>query len=151
MAGRILGMGDVLSLVEKAQETIKDDEQERMQKAFMQGNMSLQDFADQMGMMSKIGNLSQIMKYMPGMGNANISPEMIEKSEQEMKRFKAIIGSMTSDERLYPKILNGSRKQRIANGAGVNVSDVKALLTKFEQTKQYVKLFKGFKRFPKFF
>ena len=113
--------------------------------------MTLHDFADQMSMMSKMGSLSQVMKYMPGMGGQEISPEMIEKGEQEMKKFKAIISSMTLKERSYPKVLDGSRKQRIAKGSGVEVADVNVLLKKFEQTQQFVKLFKGFKRFPKFF
>ncbi len=151
MAGRILGMGDIVSLVEKAQEKIEQSEQERMEKSFMQGKLTLQDFADQMGMMNKMGSLSQVMKYMPGMGGQEISPEMIEKGEREMKQFKAIISSMTLKERVYPKVLDGSRKQRIARGSGVEVADVNALLTKFEQMQQFVKLFKGFKRFPKFF
>lgn len=144
MANRILGMGDIVSLAEKADEKIKQSEQEAAYKAFMSGNFTLQDFAQQMEMMGRLGSMTQLLKYIPGMGNMNISPEMLEKGEQEMKTFKAIISSMTPKERFNPVILNNSRKQRIAKGAGVGVNQVNQLLQRFEQSKQYVKLFKKF-------
>jgi signal recognition particle subunit SRP54 len=147
MSGRILGMGDIVSLVEKADEKIKQSEQESAYKAFMSGNFSLQDFAQQMEMMGRLGSMSQLLKYIPGMGNMKLTPEMVEKGEQELKRFKAIISSMTPKERINPAILNSSRKQRIAKGAGVAVDQVNQLLQRFEQSKQYVKLFKKFGAF----
>lgn len=141
LAGRILGMGDMVTLAERAQEQIKESEQENLQKAWSKGQLTLQDFADQMKMMNKLGSLSQVMKYMPGAGG-QITPEMLEKGEQELKKFNAIIQSMTAKERSVAKILDGSRKKRIAEGAGVTVADVNMLLERFEQSQQYAKLLK---------
>ncbi|HLW73028.1 MAG TPA: signal recognition particle protein [Candidatus Babeliales bacterium] len=138
-AERILGMGDIRTLIERAEEKISVDEQEKAEKAFNSGSFSLQDFADQMVMMNKLGSLSQLLKYMPGMG-VKFSPEMIQRGEVELVRFRAIICSMTPKERLNTTILNNSRMQRVAKGAGVNVVDVAQLLKRFEEAKQYVKL-----------
>jgi len=146
-ANRILGMGDILSLVEKTEEKIKKSEQEDLYKSLTSGKMNLQDFADQMSMVNRLGSLSSLMKYMPGMAHAKVSPEDIEKGEKELKKFKAIISSMTQKERFYPRILDVSRKKRVAAGAGVTVEDVAILLRRFEQSQQYVKLFKKFGRF----
>jgi signal recognition particle subunit SRP54 len=142
-AERILGMGDIRSLIEQAEEKIAVNEQEKAEKAFRSGNFSLQDFADQMTMMNKLGSLSQLLKYMPGMG-AKISPEMIQKGEVELVRFRAIISSMTLKERLDAGIINNSRVHRIAKGAGVKIEDVSTLLKRFEEAKQYVKLLNKF-------
>lgn len=150
LAGRILGMGDITSLVERANEKIKQSEQESLEKAISKGHMSLQDFADQLKMMQKLGSLSQIIKYMPGGANPAFSPDMIQKGEVELKKFGAIISSMTQKERLLPRILDASRKKRIAGGAGVSVADINLLLERFEQSQQYVKLLKKFGRFPGF-
>ncbi|MFC1842104.1 signal recognition particle protein [Candidatus Dependentiae bacterium] len=147
VADRILGMGDILSLVEKAEEKIKQSEQESLHRAFSSGKMNLQDFANQMDMVGRLGSLSKIMKYIPGASGMKISPEMMQKGEVEVKKFKAIISSMTPKERYYPKLLDGSRKQRIAKGAGARVEDVNTLLQRFEQSQQYAKLFKKFGRF----
>lgn len=151
MASRILGMGDVVSLAEKADALIKKEDQDRAYQTMLDGKMTLVDFAEQLGMMNKIGSLTQIMKYLPGMGGVKISPEMIEKGEREMRQFKAIINSMTPKERILPRILDGSRKKRIAQGAGVQVSDVNQLLARFEQTMQFAKMMKGSGRFPRLF
>jgi signal recognition particle subunit SRP54 len=132
-------MGDIRTLIERADEKISADEQEKAEKALKSGSFSLQDFADQMAMMNKLGSLSQLLKYMPGMG-AKISPEMIQRGEVELIKFRAIISSMTLKERLNEGILNNSRMERVAQGAGVNVSDVAKLLKRFEEAKQYVKL-----------
>jgi len=147
VADRILGMGDILSLIEKAEEKIKKDEQDQLYRAFSSGKMNLQDFANQMDMVGRLGSLSKIMKYIPGAAGMNVSPEMIQKGETEVKRFKAIISSMTLKERYCPRIIDGSRKKRIAAGAGVKVEDVNSLLQRFEQSQQYAKLFKRFGRF----
>lgn len=146
MAGRILGMGDVLSLIEKAESSVKQSEQDRLYKNMMDGRMNLQDFADQMTMVSKIGSLSQLSKYMPAIPGMKISQEDMEKGEREVKKFKAIISSMTMKERLYPKLLDASRKKRIAKGAGVAPADITILLDRFEQSQQFAKLFKKFGR-----
>lgn len=141
-ADRMLGMGDVRTLAEKADEKIKQSDQERMYKSFVSGRLTLQDFADQMGMISKIGSLSQISKLIPGMGDMKISQQMLDQKEVEFKKFRAIINSMTLKERLDVRLLNGSRKKRIACGSGVVISDVNVMLKRFEQAQQYAKLFK---------
>ncbi|BDC34295.1 signal recognition particle protein [Candidatus Dependentiae bacterium Noda2021] len=151
MAGRILGMGDVLTLVEKANEKIKESEQERLAKAFNKGKLTLQDFAEQIEMMNKIGSMSHILKYIPGVNKQNISSDMIEKGEVELKKFRAIIQSMTLKERSNQVVIDPSRKLRIARGAGVSQQDINTLLDRFEQSQQYVKLLKKFGRFPNLF
>jgi len=146
-AGRILGMGDMLSLVEKAQERVNQEEQDSLEKSLRSGRITLDDFAAQIEMVSKIGSLGSLMKYMPGMGQVSLSPAQIEAAESEMKRFKAAMSSMTRKERQNPKILDESRKKRIAKGAGVDAKTVTLLLDRFEQSQQYVKLLKKFGRF----
>lgn len=143
MASRIIGMGDIQSLIEKAEQKIKLSEQQAMEKSLSQGKLTLDDFAQQMDMMGKLGSLGSLMKYLPGAGSLKMTPDMIEKGEQELKRFRAILRSMTSKERIHPKLLDASRKQRIASGAGVSVTDVNALLTRFEQSQQFAKLYKN--------
>ncbi|MGZ6251200.1 MAG: signal recognition particle protein [Candidatus Chromulinivorax sp.] len=147
IAQRMLGMGDILTLVETAEEKIKVSEQENLEKSFKSGTMNLQDFADQLSMVGKLGSLSNMLKYLPGMGNLKISQEQMDQSEREMIRFKAIISSMTQKERLNPKVLDNSRKQRVARGAGVGVKDVEQMLVRFEQSQQFVKLLKKKKYF----
>ena len=151
VAGRILGMGDIASLVEKANEKIKKSEQDALEKSFKTGSFTLQDFADQMKMMQKIGSLSQIAQYMPSGISPSLSPDMIQKGEIELKRFSAIISSMTQKERINSRILDASRKKRIALGSGASVGDINLLLERFEQSQQYVKLLKKFGRFPGLF
>jgi signal recognition particle subunit SRP54 len=138
----MVGMGDMATLIERAQDKIKQSEQESMEKSFMSGRLTLQDFAQQMNMMNKLGNLSQLIKYIPGMNASQISQNELARGEREMKRFRAIIDSMTPKERLNHKILDTSRKLRVAHGAGTEVAEVNLLLERFEQAQQYVKLFK---------
>lgn len=142
MAGAMLGMGDMLTLAEKADEKIKKSEQDAMYRSMASGELTLDDFAKQLSMMGRLGSLSSIMKYIPGMSGMNISQDMVQQGEGELKRFKAVLNSMTQKERFRPAILDGSRKKRIAKGAGVQVSDINLLLSRFEQSKQYVKLLK---------
>jgi signal recognition particle subunit SRP54 len=144
---RMLGMGDLESLLERAEQKIAHDEQQDLMKSMMSGRMTLQDFARQMEMMGRIGSLTKLAQYMPGIGGVKITPEMMEQGDKELKKFKAIISSMTLKERVQPKILDSSRKQRIAKGAGAVVADINRLLERFEQTQQYAKLFKKFGRF----
>ena len=146
VAKRMLGMGDILTLVENAQDKIKKSEQDQVAQSFMSGNITLDDFEKQLSMVSSLGSLSGIMKFMPGMGGMQISGEDLQKGEREMKLFRAIISSMTKKERSLPAILDGSRKKRIAKGAGVDVALVNLLMQRFEQSKQFVKLLKK-KRF----
>jgi signal recognition particle subunit SRP54 len=145
LAGRILGMGDVLTLVEKTQEKVKKEEQERMQNSFMKGTFNLNDFVKQLDMMNAVGPLGQMLKYISGI--PSLSDVDLARGERALSSYRAIIQSMTMKERCTPAILNYSRKQRIAKGAGVRVEDISALLKGFEQMKQYAKLFKRFARF----
>lgn len=139
MVTRILGMGDIVSLIEKAEEHIDIKQQEVMAKRLAKGTFTLQDFADQLSSFTKLGSLQKIIQYLPG--NYSISPEMIEQGQGQIKEFRAIISSMTPKERIFPRILDASRKKRIAQGSGTSVPKVNALLEKFEQSKQFVKMF----------
>ncbi len=147
IAKRMLGMGDILTLVENAEDKIKLSEQTSLENSFRSGHITLDDFEKQLSMANRLGSLSSMIKYLPGMSNLNISSAQIEQSEKEMKKFRAIIGSMTKKEKLYPKILDNSRKERIAKGAGASVHDVGQLLQRFEQSQQFVKLLKKKKYF----
>lgn len=148
MATRILGMGDMKTLLEKASETI-DENQEQLAKRLLDGSFSLKDFYEQLGLIDKLGSLQKISQYLPG--SHAMTPEMMEQGQKEVKRFKAIISSMTPKERLYPSILEGSRKKRIAQGAGVTLQDINLLLQRFEQSKQFAKMFKGMGKLKRFF
>jgi signal recognition particle subunit SRP54 len=139
--GKMLGRGDLITLAEKADEKIKQSEQDMVLKAFTSGHFTLADFANQMNMVGKLGPLSSVMAYLPGMGG-QVSKEQIEHGEREIGRFKAIISSMTPQERTMPDVINESRGKRIAKGAGVAPGDVTILLERFKQVQQYVKLFK---------
>jgi len=145
MAKRILGMGDIVSLAEKAEQVIKEDDRAALNRAFKQGSLTLQDFADQMAMVDSLGSLKTLSSYLPGVSQ-QLTPEMIDKGEGEIKKFKAIICSMTPKERIIPKILTPGRIARIARGAGVKATDVALLLRRFEESQQYAKLFKRFFR-----
>lgn len=139
MAQRILGMGDVVSLVEKAQETIDQKEAARIAEKMKKADFDLEDFLAQLQQMKKMGPLGSIMKMMPGMSGIQVG----DKEEQKLKRTEAIIQSMTKKERARPEILNGSRRARIAKGSGTKVSDVNALLKQFSQMRQMMKMLKG--------
>ncbi len=136
---RMLGQGDLQTFAEQADAVIKQDEQEKALKSMASGNFTLLDFADQMDMMSRLGSLSSIAKMMPGLG-AGVSEEQLEKSERELKRFRAIISSMTQKERIVPALIDNSRMQRIARGAGVGKQEVGILMERFKQAQQYAKL-----------
>ena len=142
IATRILGMGDIQTLMEKAQQTFDQSSQEAMTRRLMEGNFTLKDFYDQLGMIDKLGSLEKISKYLPGA--QNVSPEMMERGKKEAVQFKAIINSMTPKERILPQILDASRKKRIALGAGVSAQEVNLLLQRFEQSRQFAKMFRRF-------
>ncbi len=151
MASRILGMGDVVSLVEKAQDAFNEEEAEKMEAAMSKKNLDLQDFHDQMQMMKKLGPMEKLIELLPGMGNLpeNVKAQMGGASEQ-MKRQEAIIRSMTPAERRNPKLINFSRRKRIAEGSGTRVADVNQLLKSFEQAKKMSKQMKKMqKRLPR--
>lgn len=139
LASRILGMGDVVSLVEKAQETIDQKEAERMAEKLRKAEFDLEDFLAQLQQVKKLGSMQSIMKMMPGMG----AMELPDGADKQMDRTEAIIKSMTPQERHRPDILNGSRRQRIANGAGVKIMEVNQLLKQFQQMQKMMKMFKG--------
>ena len=140
--------GDMQTLIEKASEGISQESQDSIAKRLMDGAFTLKDFYDQLGMIDKIGSLQKISRYLPG-AHA-LSPEMMDKGQQEMKKFKAIINSMTNKEKIVPQIIDNSRKKRIALGAGVNVQDINQLLQRFEQSKQFVKMFKKMGKLKRF-
>ena len=138
MASRILGMGDILSLVEKVQGEIDEKEAERTAKKMMKGNFDLEDFLSQLNQIKKLGPLENILKMLPGakkmgLSNVNIDPKL-------MKKTEAIILSMTMEERKNPDILKASRKKRIAAGSGTSVEEVNKLLKQFEEMKKMMKM-----------
>ncbi len=139
LASRILGMGDVVSLVEKAQETIDQKEAERMAEKMRKADFNLEDFLAQMQQVKKMGSMQSILGMMPGMSGVQLPDD----SDKQMKRTEAIILSMTLQERRKPSILNGNRRIRIANGAGVKVLEVNQLLKQFEQMQKLMKMMKG--------
>lgn len=149
MASRIIGMGDIMTLIEKTEEKIDVKSQEHMTKRLLSGNLTLEDFASQIDMVGKMGTLQSLMRYMPGM--PNMSAEQIDGQQREMKKFRAIISSMTKKERLAPQILDRSRKERVAKGSGVQMSDINQLLDKFEQSKQLAKMMKKMGPMGRFF
>lgn len=149
MTTRILGMGDIMTLIEKATDQISEQEQVSITQKMLGGHFTLKDFADQMGMLDRLGSLQKITRYLPGMNN--LSPEAMEKGQSEMKRFRAIISSMTNKEKLVPSIIDASRRRRIAAGSGVTVQDVNQLLQRFEQSKEMMKMFKKSGMMRKFF
>jgi signal recognition particle subunit SRP54 len=142
MVQRMLGMGDMLTLVEQANKKIKQHEQDRLSQSFAKDKLTLEDFAQHIEFMSKMGPLAQVFKYMPGAAQLNISTADLEKGELEMKKFGTILKSMTKKERLVPALIDTSRKARIAQGAGVEVEDIAMLLQRFAQSAQALKQFK---------
>ena len=138
MASRILGMGDILSIVEQVQSEIDEKEAEKTARKMMKGNFDLEDFLNQLNQIKKLGPLENILKLLPGakkmgLNNINIDPKI-------MKRAEAIVLSMTPEERRNPSILKASRKKRIADGSGTTVTDVNRLLKQFEDMKKMMKM-----------
>lgn len=138
LASRILGMGDVLSLIEKAEEVLDEDVAERGARRLIEGNFNLEDFLEQLHQVKKLGPLNKVLDMIPGMGQltAQIPQEQM---DQQLKRTQAIISSMTTEERRNPKILNGSRKRRVAMGSGTTVQEINQLLTQFRQMQKMMK------------
>lgn len=143
IASRILGMGDVLTLIEKAQMAIDEKEARELQGKLEQADFSLEDFRQQMRKIKKLGSMEGLLKLIPGMGKVREQLKDARLPEKELARTEAIINSMTSKERLCPKILNASRKLRIAKGSGVKVQDVNSLLRNFEQMRKMMKKMVG--------
>lgn len=136
LAGRILDMGDVLSLVEKAQEFIDEKQAKESAKKIMKNEFTLQDFLAQIRQLKKMGGIESILKFLPGMGELSKQMKNMAPPDNEMKKIEAIISSMTVQERDDHRILNASRRQRIAKGSGTQVQDVNKLIKQFEDTKK---------------
>jgi signal recognition particle subunit SRP54 len=145
MASRILGMGDVVSLVERAAETVDLDEAKRLEEKMRKGQFSLEDFLDQLRQMKKLGSLESIVGMLPG-GSEMLKGQDLGKQEKEFRRMEGIICAMTLQERRTPQILNAKRRIRIAKGSGVTVTEVNALLNKFTQMQQMMKKFGKFQK-----
>ena len=139
MAKRILGMGDVMSLIEKAQEAVTEEDVKRLEKRMRENVFTLDDYLEQFNMIKKMGNIGDLVGMMPGLnrGKMKINPDDID--ERKIERIKAIILSMTKKERKDPSILNFSRKNRIAAGSGTSVQEINQLLKQYEQVKMLMK------------
>ena len=139
MASRILGMGDILSLIEKAEAAYDEKNAKELEKKMREQTFSLDDFLEQMRQLKKMGNLEQLIAMVPGANMGALKNAQLD--ESQMARTEAIILSMTKQERLRPEIINGSRRKRIANGSGTTVEDVNKLLKQFDQMKKMMKQF----------
>lgn len=138
MADRILGMGDVVSLVERAQEQFDEEKARQLQKKIAKNTFDFNDFLDQINQIKKMGNVKDLMGMIPGMGKALKDVEI---GDDAFKQVEAIIGSMTPLERENPQLINGSRRKRIAAGSGSTIQDVNRLLTQFEESRKMMKMF----------
>ncbi len=141
---RILGMGDIETLLEKAKEIAKEQETDKdMEKRLMSGKFNLLDFKAQLESMNKMGSLSKVMNLLPGVGGAKIPKEMLDVQEDKLKKFKIMMDSMTPEELENPELIKSSRIERIANGSGTEISEVRELLKQFNQIKKVMKKLKG--------
>ena len=146
MASRILGMGDVLTLIEKAQVAIDEEQALQMAKKLKESTFDLNDFLQQFEQVAKMGDINDIVGMIPGASRLKLGDKKVD--EAQIKRNKAIIQSMTKEERANPKILNYSRRKRIASGCGLQVQDVNRLIKQFEQTRDMMKKVSKTKRLP---
>jgi signal recognition particle subunit SRP54 len=137
MADRILGMGDIVSLVERAQEQYDEEEARRLQKKIAKNQFDFNDFIGQIQQIKKMGNLKDLASMIPGVGKAIKDMDI---DDDAFKSVEAIIYSMTPKERTSPEILNGSRRQRIANGSGTSIQEVNKLIKQFDQTRKMMKM-----------
>ena len=137
MADRIWGMGDIVSLVERAQEQYDEEQAHKLQKKIAKNQFDFDDFLNQIQQIKKMGNLKDLMGMIPGMGKMM---KDIDVDDDAFKHIEAIIRSMTKQERVNPGILNGSRKQRIAKGSGTNIQEVNKLLKQFDDMRKMMKM-----------
>jgi signal recognition particle subunit SRP54 len=140
MAQRILGMGDVLSLIEKAEKDIDESEAEELERKMRQDRFTLDDFLKQLKQVRRMGPLSSVLGMMPGMGKAMKELRGADIDDRELDRLEAIILSMTPEERANPDVIRGSRRRRIAAGSGTNVQAVKQLTKQFDQMRKMMKM-----------
>ncbi len=143
MASRILGMGDILTLIEKAEAEIDQEKAKEMEQKFKKAEFGFDDYLDSMSQMKKMGGLSSVLSMMPGIGSSQMEEIENAMDEKKMARIEAIIYSMTPQERSNPEILNMSRKRRVACGAGVDIAEVNRLVKQFEQTRKMMKQMSG--------
>lgn len=141
LASRILGMGDMLSLIERAEQAYDEKQAEKLERKIRKNQFTLEDFLEQMGQVRKMGGLAKIMDMLPGMGGGKISEADIAKGEKEFRTMEAIIRSMTVAERKNPALLNASRRKRIAAGSGQTVNSVNKVISKYEESKKLMKQF----------
>ena len=140
IANRILGMGDVLTLIEKAQEAVSEEEAKKLEKAFKENSFTFEDYLAQIENMKKMGNLKDVISMIPGLSS---KLKNVDIDENQIKRNKAIIQSMTPKERRNPELIKSSQRKRIAEGSGTTIQDVNTLLRQFEQTKEMMKMMKN--------
>lgn len=141
MASRILGMGDVLSLIETAEAAYDEEQAQKLEKKLRKNQFTLEDFLEQMGQIKKMGGLTKIMGMLPGVNSGALKDADLEKGEKEFMQMEAIICSMTKEERNDPKILNASRRKRIAAGSGQPVSKINNLIKRYEESRKMMKQF----------
>ena len=143
MASRILGMGDMLSLIEKAQENFDDAKAAELERKMKKNEFTLEDFLEQMGQIKNMGGIGKLLDMMPGMGGKNMKNVDLSDSEKEFSQMEAVILSMTKEERKDPSILNASRRKRIAAGSGQPVSRINTLIKRYEEARKMMKQFSG--------
>lgn len=150
LASRILGMGDVLSLIEKAEAAFDEKKAKEMERKIRTATMDLEDFLEQLQQVRKMGPLSQLLEMVPGLGNVSKQiPAGVD--EKRLKRIEAIIRSMTPKERRRPEIIDGSRKKRIARGSGTTPQEINQLLNQFHQMQRLMKQMSSGRGFPQLF
>jgi signal recognition particle subunit SRP54 len=149
MASRIMGMGDVLSLIDKAQENLDQEKAAEAAKKMLEARFTLEDFLEQMQQVKKLGPLEDLLAMLPGVPGGKNALKDLQVDDGEMARAEAIIQSMTREERQNPAIIGGSRRLRIARGSGATTADVNALLKEFEQARKMMKSMMGGKRMPR--
>ena len=146
IASRILGMGDVLTLIDKAQEAVSEEEAKKLEKAFKENSFTFEDYLVQMENLKKMGNINDIIAMIPGLSMQNIQID-----EKQLLHNKAIVQSMTVKERRNPDLIKASQKKRIAKGSGTTIQDINLLLKQFEQSKEMLKQFKNRKGISRLF
>jgi signal recognition particle subunit SRP54 len=141
--GRLIGMGDLETLLEKAQEVMSEEQAEDMKEKFLKGQFNLVDLYDQMKSMKKMGSLKKIMGMIPGMGSMQLPKEMLDVQEGKLEKWKFAMDSMTKEELEDPDLISANRIDRVASGSGVGISTVRELLKQYRQSKKMMKMFKG--------
>ncbi|MGB7537631.1 MAG: signal recognition particle protein, partial [Anaerolineales bacterium] len=140
IAGRILGQGDMIGLIRRAEETFSAEETQKQAGQILGGEFTLEDMLEQIRQMRKLGPLSQILDMLPGAGAGKITPEQQRDAERDMKRKEAILSSMTPRERRQPEILDASRRRRIAHGSGTEVQEINRLVQQYRQARKMMKM-----------